>query len=311
MVLPYRAENFLRPAVSTRKAPVRRIALLSFTTCCAFVALYCMQLNGRKDQPIASSSKKGILRGKQELNANGKDEKLGKCSLEGSTIPPAETIIIDFDKINGLAKDSLERVKDYTAEDYAGFLLSPPGREHYTLLNYIAATYGDCRHLSDIGTRVVASALAMASNKKTPVWTFDLPGSTERTAAFRGNTEGDWQKQVQGLGVDITFYNLDLMKASDGELKKYLGTWFIFLDTYHLPDTVPFEREFFQRMIDIGFKGILGLDDIHLNDQMEKWWKEVQDNAEGGGYTTFDLTKVGHWSGTGLVDFSGRVMIKQ
>ena len=79
------------------------------------------------------------------------------------------------------------------------------------------------------------------------------------------------------------------------------------LDTFHKPDTVPFEREFFQRMIDIGFKGILALDDIHLNSEMKQWWKEVQDGAERGRYHTYDISEIGHYSGTGLVDFSGKV----
>ena len=51
------------------------------------------------------------------------------------------------------------------------------------------------------------------------------------------------------------------------------------LDTFHKPDTVPFDREFFQRMLDIGFSGILGLDDIYLNDEMKKRWKELQEQG--------------------------------
>ena len=55
------------------------------------------------------------------------------------------------------------------------------------------------------------------------------------------------------------------------------GMW----DTFYKPDTVPFEREFFQRMFDIGFRGILGLDNVHLmiNDEMKKWWKEFQEQG--------------------------------
>lgn len=250
----------------------------------------------------------------KQLNvAEQNDSPIGTaaCALEGSMDPPAERIIIDYGKINDMSKAPLERVKDYTAERYTQYLLGPAGKEHYNFLNFISMTYGDCRHLMDIGTGYVTSALAMGSNQKSPAWTFDLPDSTERHEAFRGESEEEWQKKVQGVGVDIKFHNLDLMKLSDTELKKYIGTWFIMLDTHHLPDTVPFEREFFQRLLDLGFTGILGLDDIHLNDEMKNWWKEVQDNAMKGGYTTYDLTTVGHDTGTGLVDFSGKVTIKQ
>ena len=247
---------------------------------------------------------------KTELKEH-KDASVEKCALEGSMDPPAEYIVIDFSKINGMDKDPLERVKNYTTENYMKFLLSSAGREHYPFQNYMSATYGDCRHFMDIGTRYVTSALALGSNQKSPVWTFDLPTSSERRASFRGKTEEEWQTQVRELGVDITFYNLDLMRIPDDELKTYFGTWFVMLDTEHLPYTVPFERELFQRMLDIHFKGILVLDDINLNNQMKKWWKELQDNAEKGGYKTFDVTKVGHFSGTGLVDFSGKVIIKE
>ena len=42
---------------------------------------------------------------------------------------------------------------------------------------------------------------------------------------------------------------------------------------------------------------------------MNKWWKELQGGENEKGYKTYDLTNIGHWSGTGLVEFSGRVKI--
>jgi len=233
------------------------------------------------------------------------------CNLDGSFDPPADEIIIDYEKIRSIDKSPLMNVKDFTTEQYITFLLAEAGREHYPFLNYLSSTYGDCRHFTDIGTRVVTSSLALGSNLKSPVWTFDLPTSNERKEAFRGRTEEDWQSRAQTTGLDIKFHNLDLMKVSNDKLKEYIGTWFVMLDTFHKPDTVPFEREFFQKMIDIGFKGILALDDIHLNSEMKQWWKEVQDGAEKGGYYTYDITEIGHFSGTGLVDFSGKVKLKK
>jgi len=233
------------------------------------------------------------------------------CNLDGSFDTPADEIIIDYEKIRRMDKSLLTNVKDFTSEAYVNYLLAEPGKEHYPFLSYLSSTYGDCRHFTDIGTRVVASALALGSNLKSPVWTFDLPSIYERKGAFRGRTEEEWQSSAQTTGLDIKFHNLDLMKASNDELKQYLGTWFVMLDTFHQPDTVPFEREFFQRMIDIGFKGILALDDIHLNSEMKQWWKEVQDGAERGGYHTYDISEIGHISGTGLVDFSGKVTFKK
>ena len=281
----------------------------------SFTYVIVLPFNHNDNDEVSPNLKGSNTINKKELElvgtfAAGGEQDVGTCPLDGSFDPPGSNIMIDYEKIRGMDKSPLERVKDFTSEEYVKFLLSDAGTEHYPFLNYLSATYGDCRHFTDIGTRVVASSLALGSNLKTPVWTFDIPASNERQGAFREDTEESYQAKAKSAGLKIKFHNLDLLKASNEELNKYLGTWFVMLDTFHKPDTVPFEREFFQRMLDIGFKGILGLDDIHLNSEMKKWWKEVQDGAGEGGYATYDISEIGHFSGTGLVDFSGKVMIK-
>ena len=119
-------------------------------------------------------------------------------------------------------KSPLHRVKEFTVESYEQYMLSDAGREHYPFLNYMSASYGDCRHITDIGTRYVASSLAIGSNLKTPVWTFDIPLSTERQAAFRGKSEEEWQKQVQDVGVNVKFHNLDLLKVSKEDTYEHI-----------------------------------------------------------------------------------------
>jgi hypothetical protein len=143
------------------------------------------------------------------------------------------------------------------------------------------------------------------------VWTFDLPESTERSEAFRGKSEDQWQNELKQVGANVTFFNADLLKVSDEDFRRYIGTWFIMLDTHHRPYTVPFERELFARALEVRFKGMMLLNDINDHDEMRRWWTEVQEGAEKGGYKTFDLTPIGHHSGTGLVDFSGRISIKE
>jgi hypothetical protein len=45
---------------------------------------------------------------------------------------------------------------------------------------------------------------------------------------------------------------------------------------------------------------------------MECWWEELQDNAMEWGFVAYELTDVGHNSGTGLaVDFSAPVEIME
>jgi hypothetical protein len=44
------------------------------------------------------------------------------------------------------------------------------------------------------------------------------------------------------------------------------------------------------------FRGIVLLDDIHLNQNMEQFWQNLP-------MKKIDVTKYGHWSGTGLLIF--------
>ena len=249
------------------------------------------------------------LRASSSINSN-------TCSLEGSQTPPKNEIVIDFAAVRKNAlenKSVMAQVNKYTETNHQKLLLMNPGVEHYPLQQYMTQTYGDCRHIMDIGTRYVASSLALGSNFRTPVWTFDMAVSTERQRAFQAaqKNEAEWQTAVQSLGVQITFHNLDLLTIPQAEFETYIGTWFIMLDTAHLPYTVPFEREFFQRLYSSNYKGIVFLDDINLNDEMKRWWKELKDQAVEHQFQMYDVTPVGHHSGTGVVDFSGTVRLIQ
>jgi hypothetical protein len=232
----------------------------------------------------------------------------GSCALATSSIPQQQ-ITIDKSKVRSFSKTRLDELKQFTHPNYEKHMMNTAGREHYTLLEYMTATYGDCRHIVDIGTRYVASSLALGAHEP-PVWTFDIPTSTERNFAFRGETEKAWKEKVEAAKVDIKFHNTDLLQVSNREFRKYMSTWLIMLDTHHLPDSNPFEREWLNRLLQMGdFSGLVLLDDIYLNKEMKKWWKELEDKATERGYKTYDLTSVGHFSGTGLLDFSGKVKI--
>ena len=285
---------------------------------------YTLNLDGGVSAQIHQIDRFGHLINKwlgKMMNGEGKweyNQREPFCTTEGSQklptmsheIPTVEDFIIDFEEVRNFANDPLENIKGFTTKEYEGFMMAPAGREHYALLNFLSQKFGDCRHITDSGTRYVSSALAMASNLRTPVWTFDLPTSKERVHAFRGKTEDDWQNELHQVGANVTFYNVDLMKASDEDFKKYLNTWFVMLDTHHRPYTVPFEREFFTRVLNSGYKGLMLLDDVNEHDEMRRWWKEVQDGAAAGGYKVYLFTPIGHWSGTGFVDFSGKLKVK-
>ena len=235
------------------------------------------------------------------------------CPLLHTSKLGVPEIVIDKTAIRAQSKDSLEQLKQFTEPSYEQYMMAEAGQEHYTLWHYLTKTYHspqDCRHIVDIGTRYTASALALGATG-IDVQTFDIPTSTERTHAFRGKPEEEWQRQLISQGVHMKFQNLDLLTISDDDFRAYMSTWLIIVDTFHLPYKVPFEREWLERLMNMEpkFEGIVMLDDIHLNPEMRMWWKEVQDNASQWGFVAHDVTSVGHVSGTGLLDFSGKVRI--
>jgi hypothetical protein len=238
------------------------------------------------------------------------------CVTDLSSTAANGKLIIDKGAILNQTRERLEQLKSFTIEGYDELLTGKAGEEHYALLHYLTKTYhakNDSRHVVDIGTRFIASALALGASGVT-VKSFDIPESEERMAAMRERTEEEWQKDLQSTeSVHIEFYNLQLLKIPDAEFQQYMATWLIVLDTFHDPYTNPFEREFLSRVVNMKspykFRGIMVLDDIGISDEMKRWWKELQDNAVQWGFVAHDLTSVGHDTGTGLLDFSGKVVI--
>lgn len=135
-----------------------------------------------------------------------------------------------------MSKDRLSQLKHFTVERYEKYFMSKPGQEHYTLLEYLMKTFGPVeikpcagqdhrRHVGDIGTRYIASALALgAASQDIAVKTFDLPDSRERKEAFRGRSEQEWQQNVLAEGVRINFVNQNLVDVTDEEFKAYTAT---------------------------------------------------------------------------------------
>ena len=68
----------------------------------------------------------------------------------------------------------------------------------------------------------------------------------------------------------------------------------IMLDTFHNGD---WEQDLYDYLIETNWKGIMLCDDIHLNSAMKQWWNNIPKHKK------LDITKYGHWSGTGLVWF--------
>lgn len=175
-----------------------------------------------------------------------------------------------IDKIN------LDTLGEYVIEaEYRNYFLSKAGVEHYKLLAYIGNKINNS-NLIDIGTYKGCSALALSYNKNNKVYSFDIAEGNRKLSTEPSN---------------IKFIVDDLLKEKYEKI--LLSSQFILLDTFH--DGI-FENKFLNHLNKINWKGDVILDDIYLNEEMKSLWKNIN-------LPKTDLTRVGHWSGTGLVKF--------
>jgi len=159
--------------------------------------------------------------------------------------------------------------------EFRSYFLEEPGKEHYRLLSYISTLYTDSTIL-DIGTYKGCSALALSFNPTNKVISFDIQEGTTRLLKIPGNIEFR-----VGSILDSKYKDL------------ILNSPLIMLDTAH---EGPFEHEFYEYLTTVGYRGILLLDDIHLNEPMKIFWNNI-------GEEKYDISRIGHHSGTGLVVF--------
>lgn len=151
---------------------------------------------------------------------------------------------------------------------------SPPGKEHYRLLIHISNMFNNINIL-DVGTNYGCSALALANNPSNKVISYDIVKHPETEHIKCSNIE---------FRIGNVLYNEEVIKNSK----------LIMLDTAH---DGTFENEFYNKLKEIQWEGMLLLDDIKLNNAMEQFWKNIH-------HVKWDLTHLGHFTGTGLVMFS-------
>lgn len=160
-------------------------------------------------------------------------------------------------------------------EEFKNYFLNEPGKDHYILLAYYSLKYNNSS-LLDIGTYTGCSALALSYNPTNKIISFDVKENLRRLKSSPENIE---------------FIIDNCIKEQYKKL--ILSSPFIMLDTDH--DGI-FEHEFYNYLCEINWKGILLLDDIHLNNPMKEFWLSISQEKH-------DISNVGHYTGTGLVIF--------
>lgn len=159
-------------------------------------------------------------------------------------------------------------------DEHRKYFLGEPGDEHYKLIAYISTLF-NMSNLIDIGTYKGNSSLAMAYNLSNTVHSFDIEDL----------------KDLHQYHNNTIYYLDNILNPAYKEL--ILSSPFIVVDTYH--DGV-FETEFHSYLKLIKWQGYLMLDDIKLNQEMMDYWNSIQEEK-------YDISHIGHWSGTGLVKF--------
>jgi hypothetical protein len=184
-----------------------------------------------------------------------------------------------------LSNDVLDAIDtarvDYVHPQMQQWFHLPSGREHYRLLIYLTNCFNNIK-IADIGTYRGASATALAQNKSNQVFSLDV---------------GVFKEKIPLKNINFCVGDFHTDKNIQDNI---LASSFIFLDIDHLYNN---EIWLYQFLTKNNWTGIMLCDDIYLNDEMRRFWDELSHPKQ-------DITKYGHGSGTGFVNFNSDITLE-
>ena len=190
---------------------------------------------------------------------------------------------IDVNEINNL--DFINNFRDIIDVNHDEFY-SKPGKEHYKLLSYFSTLFNNS-NIMDIGTHMGYSAVALSYNKSNTIYTFDIIDKVS-----------DNIKSIQN--INFCYDNLFNKDTFYKWKKTILSCPFIFLDVD--PHNGTMELDFLSYIKEIGYSGFIICDDIwYFKDMRNNFWYKIEDEYK------YDLTNIGHWSGTGIITFNKEI----
>jgi len=189
-------------------------------------------------------------------------------------------------RITKQAVDSctLESAQEYITWNpvYREFLLKNAGEEHYKLLSFLAKQVAQTKQscvISDIGTLYGCSALAFAlAHPSVQVTTYDISNVVPNAQNIKTISS------VSNITRKYMSAQIDIASIAKSDI--------ILLDID--PHEGEEEAKIVKSLKEHGFKGLLIIDDINLNDKMKACWNDIK-------LPKYDVTKVGHWTGTGII----------
>ena len=186
----------------------------------------------------------------------------------------------------GVASVDLSPFYKYAKWNSNSEFFEKPEGEHYKLLSYLSSQLPAGSTVIDIGTFLGFSAVALATNPDVKVITYDIKD------LIPTNT--------------LTLRDLPNVQRRIGDcMRDFAMVGFVDKVKLILMDVDPHdgvqERVMIDGIIKAGYKGIMLLDDIYLNEDMASLWEWAKKKP---GMKSMDVSQFGHWSGTGLLDFS-------
>jgi predicted O-methyltransferase YrrM len=172
-----------------------------------------------------------------------------------------------------------------------------PGENHYHLFANISNQLNNST-IIDLGTYRGMSALALSYNDTNIVHTFDV----ENDYSNRNYTVYQDQQIFKKNNINRHIYNLFSNDMSEDIKNLLLSSDIIFMDAGdHLSKQLEFFLIDFIRKND--YKGLVIWDDIYLNADMKTVWDSIPSSEK------IDVTKYGHFSGTGLWTLNKNIKI--
>jgi len=161
------------------------------------------------------------------------------------------------------------------------------GKEHFRLLAYLSTQFHNT-NIINIRTNGGYEALALSHNETNTVFSF---GPTDQLA----NTTIEDRPNIHFITEDILDTQFQLKWR-----QTILSSAFIFVDIEPHNGTV--EHDLYLYLSDIGYRGFVIYDDIwYFKSMRNQLWYKIPESQR------FDLTEVGHWSGTGIVNFNENI----
>jgi uncharacterized lipoprotein YehR (DUF1307 family) len=193
-------------------------------------------------------------------------------------MPISKNIILTKDRIDDVDLTSLTQYISWNPT-FLQYFVQAPGQEPYKLLGYMSMHVQGT--ITDIGTQFGSSALALSLHNQVNVETYDT---------FKHIPDPNPQIQTIANKSNIKYRIL----SGQAVISKVAESTIVYLDINTTTGTE--ELKIINQLKELGFKGILVIDDIHLNSVMKDVWNNVPQDLK-----KIDATSLGHWSGTGIV----------